>query len=224
MNNRDFVPTKESDFREWEGFLMAYIASRIGQWHIPEGHWMTLANAQEEYEMKYGLADNPATRTPAAILDKHESRRAFVALLRPFLASYVTSGLDVTDADRVNMGLPVHSKSHTHHPVTSLRPTVAASGAGAREVDMRFFQPDGSKAKPEHVTGILFAYTVSGTPVEDPNTPEETFSETAYFSKTAEKMYFAPEQSGQFLCGHACYTSLTGERGQFGNLICIRIP
>jgi hypothetical protein len=224
MAHKDFIPSKESDFREWEANLLTYIEPKIGSWMIPEVRWMNLAESRELYESKYALADNPSTRTPVIVKEKNEAKETFIANIRTFLASYITSNLDVTDADRVAMALPIHSKSHVHHPITVLRPSIIVRDMNSQVVGLDFIQPNGSKAKPEFVTGIVFIYAVSDTPIEDPAALSETALQSAYFTKTAEKMHFEPEQSGKFLCGRACYTNAIAERGDLGQLVCIRIP
>jgi hypothetical protein len=224
MAHKDYVPSKESELREWEKTLMGYIEANASRWLYPQLRWESLKNAQTLYEAKYALAEDPLTRTSVVVTEKNEAKDNFVAGIRMFLSAYITYNPDVTDADRVAMSLPVRSRTHVHHPITQLRPVIVATTIGAREINLDFMQPSGSKSKPAYVTSVLFAYVISDAPIENPNAPEETFSQTGYFSKTSERMYFAAEQSGKFLCGHACYMNLTAERGRFGGLVCVRIP
>jgi hypothetical protein len=224
MYNKDFIPTKESIFNDWQKNLMVKLKAGAAKWAYPSLRWTALTDAQGVFETKYALADDPTTRTPVTVTEKNEAKDVYVGELRTFLAAYITNNPDVTDADRVGMALPIHSKTHVHHPITELRPTVIAKAVGAREVGLEFVQPSGARTKPEYVTGISFSYLVGDAPVEDPNVSEETFTDRKHFTKTLEKMYFTAEQSGKFLCGHACYTNATAERGQYGDLMCIRIP
>jgi hypothetical protein len=224
MYNKDFIPTKETDFQKWEKLLIVKLAAGAVKWSYPADRWQALTDAQALFEAKYALAEDRETRTPVVVTAKNEAKEAFVGEIRTFLAAYITNNPDVTDPDRVGMGLPVHSKTHTHHPITQLRPNIVATGGGAREVILEFQQPGGSRTKPEYVTGIAFTHVISDTPIEDALALEATVTTTKYFTRTLERVYYTAAQSGKFLCGYACYTNATAERGQFGDVICIRIP
>ncbi|MDR2120851.1 MAG: hypothetical protein LBP64_08285, partial [Tannerella sp.] len=107
-SNSDYVPRKDTEFKEWSDPLMVYLKSKLTDFGIPEDRYGELSVAHGNFTTAYAVAITPETRTPAAIRKKTEMREAFESMLRKFIAEFITNNSKVTDWDRENMHVPIH--------------------------------------------------------------------------------------------------------------------
>jgi hypothetical protein len=225
MYNKDYIPKKEADFRDWEAVLVGYLMGRHAQWGINEGRWMTLTGLKNDYEARYATADDPSTRTPVAVTGRKEARKRYEDALREDIGAYITRNPDVTDGDRRAMGLPLHDKKPTPVPAPTTIPELEVDFSKPQQLSIHFHDPGAhSKAKPAGVHGVELIYVVSSAAVEDPNTPEETFTRAAFFTRSPAVLDFTPEQRGKFFCTRARWENTTGKKGLLGEIACVRIP
>ncbi|MDR3261264.1 MAG: hypothetical protein LBT78_05455 [Tannerella sp.] len=225
MSNKDYIPTRDSEFREWEAVLTVYLTIRYSQWGISEARWLNLTTLKSDYEAKYAIAENPATRTPVAVTEKKEAHARYVAALREIISAYITRNPDVTDGDRRAMGLPVHDRKPTPASDPATLVELEADFSKPQQLSFRFHdEGSASKAKPAGIHGAEFIYVISDTPVEDPNTPEETFNRSSFFTRTPAVFDFTAEQRGKFFCTRARWENTTGKKGLLSEILCVRIP
>jgi hypothetical protein len=113
MRRPDFVPRKNVNFHEWQGNLFMHASSEAARWKIPPEELEALAGPRERWVRAFGVAMTPATRTAAANVEKDEARVAYEAVLRLFIKGYLAYNKLVTDADRKDLGLPLHDRKPT---------------------------------------------------------------------------------------------------------------
>lgn len=156
----DFIPRSDAQFNEWQANLFSYLKKNATAWGIPNATLTDAQTRKTEFETRYAAADNPATRTRAAVVMKDDSRKAYEASIRPLLKAYVTYNPAVTDEDRVNMGLPIHKTSRTPvaAPVSFPECTVETA---QRRITIHFRDAgSGKKAKPAGVSGAVIRWAI----------------------------------------------------------------
>ena len=116
MNKKDYVPTRESEFYPWVKNLVAVSQSKGAQWNISTVQLENLSSSFANYEVKYLIAINPATRTQVAVQAKNDVKKKFTSELRVFCMSSLLHNPQVTNADRNLLGLPVRDTRPTPVP------------------------------------------------------------------------------------------------------------
>ena len=162
----DFIPRADSSFNDWQKPLVVSLKTNATSWGIPTSTITAIETEQAEFENRYETAENPATRTKAAVTTKTEARKKFEGTLRTTIKAYVTYNPAVTDEERINMGLPIHKTTRTAVAVPTTFPEYTVETA-LRQVTIRFRDAAaGSKAKPAGVNGALIRWDILDTPPE----------------------------------------------------------
>ena len=159
-----FIPTGDAKFNDWQGNLFTKLQQNATKWGIPAARMAELEVLKTEFENRHAIAEDPATRTRAAIVMKNEARKAYEAAIRSLLKGYVTYNPAVTDEDRINMGLPIHKTSRTSVPVPATYPEYTVE-TSLRQITIHFRDAGkDSKAKPAGVGGALIRWDILDTP------------------------------------------------------------
>jgi hypothetical protein len=104
MSRIDFIPRADAVFNVWQGNLVNKVMLNMGQWGIPPTALDAVLTAKARWEAAFVVADDPATRTSAAILEKQEAKAEYVAELRHSAFSRKTTFVrDYNEADRGKM-------------------------------------------------------------------------------------------------------------------------
>jgi hypothetical protein len=222
---KDFIPRKEREFLAWLKNLVSYIQGKMPDWRLPDEAFDALQNMTSDFETKFNTADDPQTRTPAAITAKTEAQKEVEKYTRVFLKGYITYNPIVTDEDRRNMALPIHDTKPTPIPPSDSHPECSTDTSVIQRVKVHAIDSmTGKKSKSYGTHGIEIIYVVQDSVIEDPNTPEETFTHSAFFTRTPAILDFHAEERGKFFCFRARWESNRGGKGPFCEILCVRIP
>jgi hypothetical protein len=145
MSNKDFIPQADATFEQWQNVLITYLIDNAERLGLPPAAVENLRMRQAAWRNTYATAENPATRTAPAVLAKNEARTAFIGELRPFLKSYITFNLGVSNEERRDMGLPVHDNKPT--------PTSSITRMPIGEIDFSVHQRHTVRVKDDSLTG-----------------------------------------------------------------------
>ena len=160
----NFIPTSDAKFNDWQGNLITKLQLGAKKWGIPTAQMTELENLKKEFEIRYTTADNPATRTRAAVTMKNETRKTYESAIRSLLKAYVTYNPTVSDEDRINMGLPIHKTSRTPVSVPATYPEYTVE-TSLRQIIIHFRDAGKErKAKPTGVGGALIRWDILDTP------------------------------------------------------------
>ena len=160
----DFIPRSDAQFNEWQSNLFAKLQQNATKWGIPAAQITELTSLKKEFEVRYAAAENPATRTRAAVTMKNEARKAYESAIRSVLKAYVTYNPAVSDEDRINMGLPIHKTSRTSVAVPATYPEYTVE-TSLRQIIIHFRDAGKErKAKPTGVGGALIRWDILDTP------------------------------------------------------------
>jgi len=164
----NFIPAKDSIFHPWQETLLAYIDPRREEWNILDSEWTPLPPLQATWRTAYARAENPETRTHSAIVAKDEARAAYESEIRHFLKAAITYNPEVTDAERADMGLPVHDTTPTPAPLPTTAPIAEIDFSEHQRHTLRVKDAVlTGRTKPEGVRGFEAWSSIGTEPTTD---------------------------------------------------------
>ena len=168
---KDYIPANDAEFNDWFKFMTQYIAPKLSgaspAWdHIPPRHFQELITAYTDWYNAYALTLQP--HTPAVVTAKNDARRKAERVIRPFVRRFLYFE-PVTNADRVNMRLPLHDKIRTDHIAVpeEVEYNLIIEGIRVVHVDFKVLGSD-HKAKPEGYDGAVIVWDVLDAPPAPP--------------------------------------------------------
>ena len=162
MNNRDYLPSNDSSLKNWITNFLAILASILPRIEFPADEHAVLTALLEKFSNKLRIADAPATRTKAAIQEKKDARKALEKELRQAVKEYLSFNHRLTDADRDNLGLPIHKTTRDDAPVATTIPWTQVIVNLIRHLTFDFGGEETSKAKPAGQHGMEMAGHIGG--------------------------------------------------------------
>jgi hypothetical protein len=221
MNNTDFIPQADKSFHEWQGIFFAYLRQHVSVWSVPDPDMVALGDLKSEWESRFATAENPATRTLVAIAAKTEARKAYVHALRGLIKSFIAYNPRVTNDDRRDMGLPVHSEARTPAPAPTTYPEAEVDSAVIRHLTMHF-RDNGkaSKAKPAGVHGAEIRWAI----LPAPPAKVSDLVNSAFDTHTPFTLEFEEDQRGKAVYFCLCWENTRGEKGQWSEIVSAIVP
>jgi hypothetical protein len=221
MRRPDYIPESYADFHAWQGNLLVHVNLGAGRWEISPRALETLVEPGERWETAFKAATDPATRTPAALTEKKEARQAYEAVLRPFVKGHLTYNELVTDADRRDMGLPVHDKTLTPVGPVESRPEVEVKFNDVQEhVLVVRDSTTKSAGKPDGVAGFEIWRAVSDRlPASD-----DAWSLVRQATRSPHKLTYPQSDEGKRVYYRARWVNTRGVPGPWSETKFAFIP
>jgi hypothetical protein len=124
-SGKDWVPGPDNEFSD---FLQNYVKIVVANtalaqpvWtHIPDERVNELSQSRGAWYLAYEKLKTP--HTPGDVVAKNEARDTVEDILRAFNRQYILSAREVTDAQRRDLGCPVHDTTHTPIPRPQAEP------------------------------------------------------------------------------------------------------
>jgi hypothetical protein len=221
MSN-DYIPYTDPGFHAWQGDLLSYISTRAGLWGISEVEWAKLEALQTVYLAKYAIAENPATRTSTAILEKNQARDAYTKEIRLVVKVHIIYNPVVTDGDRNNMALPIHKTTHTPAEVAKTYPDFDIDSSIIRCLIIHFYDQGQkkSKAKPPGQHGAEIRWAISETPIVDVS----KLTNSSFDTHTPFTLEFEGHERGQMVYFALRWENTRGLKGHWSEIVSAIIP
>jgi hypothetical protein len=100
------------------------------------------------------------------VLNKNETKEALTEALRTFIKGYLTYNPAVTDADKENMGLPLHDGTRTPTSAPTTIPELELDSSVIRQISVHFKDAGSEKrGKPAHVHGVELRWALLDNPL-----------------------------------------------------------
>ena len=216
----NFVPAADSSFDEWQKPLVVNLKANAVQWGIPARSITDIEAEQAEFETRYAAAENPATRTKAAVTTKTDARKKFESTLRTAIKAYITYNPAVTDEDRINMGLPVHKTTRTAVGVPTTYPECTVETA-LRQIIIHFRDAGKDrKAKPAGVSGALIRWDI----LDAPPTKSVELLNSALDTASPYTLRFTENQRGSRVYFALAWQNTKGELGPWSEIGMAIVP
>jgi hypothetical protein len=218
---KDFIPKNDRSFLTWLLNLLKYIAAGgLSRFNIPDADFNDLSAKAADFEQKLNTAEEPDTRTKAAVLAKTESRAVAEKTAREFVNEHLAYNKLVSDADRENMQIPVHKGGHTPAPVADKAPYVAATDHGPRQVRFEFGESAVSKAKPAGQHGAEIASVIAEAKPDE----MDDLTRSSFDTHTPLVLTFKESERGKRLWYAARWENTRGQKGPWGEIMSVVIP
>jgi len=220
---RDFIPANDAAFNTWFLNLVNYVTQKTSgappDWdHIPQRFVTELSAAYEDWYHFYDPTLQP--HTPADVTAKNDSRRRAERVIRPFVRRFLHFE-PVTNADRVNIAIPLHDMIRTDHKVVEEEVEFVLIIRGIRVVHVDFWiLGSGHKAKPEGYDGAVVVWDVLDEPPADP----DHLNRHTMASHTPFTLEFPEEERGKTVYVALCWQNERGITGRWSDIKSTVIP
>jgi hypothetical protein len=221
MNGIRFMPSNDKRFLDWADHFRAALAPLIELLGFPPANLELITALRNTFAAALALADAPATRTAGTIAAKNTARKALEQTLRQSIREYLTYNHLLTDQNREDLGLPIHSNSRTPVPVptTTLTTKVSWPAPGVVEIAFRDSGIDGH-AKPYGVHGAEFIYEILDTPP----TQWHELTHSVFDTRSPIRLSFENDQRKRSLYFAARWENNRGEKGPWSEIRETSIP
>jgi hypothetical protein len=216
----DYIPRKKKDLFDWSSnVVMPYMRTNHGNWNTPsldplETKFLTYKNA-------YLVADNPETRTPAAVHLSISAQTDFVKDLRKFIKSYITYNPLVTEEDRINMELPLHKQHRTPVPVPLSYPAFKTDLSVIRFVTIHFHNIDGKpKSRPLGSRGAEIRWAV----LDSPPSSVDDLGNVSFATRTPHSLEFTEQLRNKMVYICLRWETRKGDKGPWSEIVKSVIP
>jgi hypothetical protein len=217
----NFVPANDRNFLDWLTVVVNYLKNKFGAWNIPESEQQKIEQLLANFAIAFGLADDPQTRTKAAVTAKNETRKAAETGIRAYLRAYVTNNPLVTDEDRDNMALPIHKTTRTAAPDPTTLPEVEVKSPAPAVLELHIHDSGSTnRAKPEGVHGVEISWEILDAPTSDWN----MLTHSAFDTHTPYIFTFSGNDRGKTLYFALRWENTRGVKGPWSEIQSTIIP
>jgi hypothetical protein len=163
MSSTHYLPRKDAGFDSVQGAIYAQVALHAAAWLIPEQAVAAIEAGRRRWNSAYSTYLDPAKRTKAVVSEKNDARRAYEAVLRPFVQGWLMHNPWVTGADRRDMSLPVYDRTPTPVAAPKSRPELEIDFSQIARHTLRVRDSESKSAgRPAHVAGFEIWRRVGG--------------------------------------------------------------
>jgi hypothetical protein len=233
------MPAKEAELQKWGRNIVVKIEANGHRWNIPgmtegggpggggigrfvapDSPFDRLKKSFEAFADKFNLVSDPSTRTRPAIIAKNEAKKAFVSEMRVFAKGYLTYNPTITNAEREEMGLPVHKSGRSKNQDPTIVPKLDPNILRGHRVVANFHDLNTvGTAKPYGMIGAVIAYAIlDSQPVIADLTNFVLATRTPYTFK------FTDADSGKTVYMAVCWQNMKGHRGPWSDIVSVVIP
>jgi hypothetical protein len=172
------------------------------------------------YETAFNAAQNP-NRGKVDVLTKNEAKEALITALWTFIKGYLTYNPAVSDADRENMGLPLHDGTRTPAPAPTTIPELELDSSVIRQITVHFKDAGSDRrGKPAHVHGVELRWRL----LDNAPSSVEDLKNSAFDTASPYTFRFDEAERGKALYICLCWENSKGEKGPFGEIYKAIIP
>ena len=215
----DYIPKKDSELVAWSDNFYAGIASAAPRWEIPAEEVNDLYAAKNAFAALHAQADSPQ-KNSIIVAKKNAARKVLVTKIRD-LAGFRLKNPNVTDADRVALGLHVRDTTPSNIPAPKTRPELDIDVLDFRRLKVLFHDMGSdSKAKPYGVNGAVIVYAVLDAPPADVN----ALTRSVLATRTPHILEFTEEERGKTVYVAISWQNEKGEKGPWSEIESAIVP
>ena len=216
----DFIPHQDGAFLEWAKTLLAYIPPKLTVFNIPQTAFTPIQGLLTAYETAFNAAQNP-NRGKVDVLNKNEAKEALTQSLRAFIKGFLTYNPAVSDADKENMGLPLHDGTRTPAPAPTTIPELELDSSVIRQISVHFKDAGSDKrGKPAHIHGVELRWAL----LDNPPVSVEDLIKSAFDTASPYTFKFDEPERGKALYICPCWENNKGDKGPWGEIYKAIIP
>ena len=217
------IPTGPTARYDYQRNAITLSTSNAAPWAIPAAKMTALATQRTAYELKYAIANNPDTQSPAATAARDKEWATLEALLVDLYDHNLINNAAIAMADKV--ALHIHftgGNSGVPTPAPTTAPIVSLVPEEVSMLHVVYSDPSapGTHYKPANVAFCELIYKV-GAPAP---TGIAEATERYNVARSHESIVFAPEDRGKTVYAYARWVNKNGKNGPWSNMVSAIIP
>jgi hypothetical protein len=213
--DNNFIPAKDADFNNWLSNFATYALAHATALGLSTAQGETLQNDQTLWDAAYDAHLVEVQTAKVKTQSKNQTRKSATANLRALIRQ-LQANPNVTDEQRLALGIPVRKTGKTPVPAPSTRPVTEVERIEEFAHTLRIFDSASNKsAKPEGVelAEVRMKILPAGTPAPvDPS--ELDFAGTV--STTRMRHTFGASDAGKTAYYRLRWLNPRGEAGDWG--------
>jgi hypothetical protein len=220
-----YIPSNTAQFRVFAHKLISYVQEKTfggadAPWKdaIPRARFDALAASFALFTQAQDLAFSVPTH--ANINRRQEAQKETTAVIRAFVNQFLRFP-PVTDADRIEMGIPNHDTIRTDHTIVTEIVDFAIHLHVIRELNVDFWiKGSESKAKPDGYDGALIVWGILDAPPKN----HDDLTHHRMASKTPYSIPFNETDRGRTVYISLCWQNERGILGAWSEIKSAIVP
>ncbi|MDR1372867.1 MAG: hypothetical protein LBJ17_07110 [Dysgonamonadaceae bacterium] len=222
MNTKDYIPKREEDFFYWQKNFITTITNYGAEDYMPPASYHELMRLNDDYEKKYAITADKSRRTSVTILSRQEARAVYEKYTRKIAQTYLVRNPDLTNSQKLALGLHVPKTYRNPSPVATESPDVNVDTSILGRLLFRYYERGHShrKAKPEGQHGIEFVWVQSDV---KPTRWEELIH-SSVSTKSPLILEFENDMRGKTIYFALRWENTRGQKGPWTEILSSIIP
>ena len=215
-NKTDYIPNSDADFHTWLHNFQNYATANLAPLGLTTADQTALQNVITAWEAAYNAHAAAQAAAQSARQAKDDSRDEAEAVLRP-MSGQLQARTEVTDAQRLALGLPVRSTTRRASSTPTTRPVaqIDTSQRLRHTISWTDELTPTTRARPDGVSGCeIFSKVGEPAPVD----PEE-LKYLALDTATPYIVFFDGSDAGKIAYYMLRWVSTRGERGPWSHTV-----
>jgi hypothetical protein len=159
-----YIPTKEADFVDWSGNLVAVSKSYTAEWNLPEAKLSELESLQTQVRALHEKC-RTASFTKLDMREKLDLKKQLIRLEEVFVRNHLQNNDAMTDTGRTALRIPIYDKTPSPHPAPDTIPETELLTPLPRTIQLRFRSPNAARwGKPANVHGLECRWVMADAP------------------------------------------------------------
>jgi hypothetical protein len=216
----DYIPHQDGAFLEWVITLLGYASPKAAAFNIPDGVLPPIRTQLDAYGAAFKVVQSP-NHGKVDVLNKKEAKEALTHSVRAFVRGYLTYNPAVSDADKENMGLPLHDGTRTPVPAPTTIPELELDSSVIRQITVHFRDAGSDKrGKPAHVHGVELHWAL----LDNSPASVEDLTKSAFDTASPYTFNFDEPERGKALYICPRWENNKGDKGPWGEIYKAIIP
>jgi hypothetical protein len=210
-----YFPSQGEQFLRWTQNITAYVQAEAKRMKADTSALRPIQSLCKKYQAAIAKASAP-NHGSIDIQERNTIRKALETAIRDFLKANLLHNPEVSDEDRLTMGIPIYSKKPAPAPVPASFPVVEIDTSHTRQLTLRLRNAEtGKRAKPKGALGAELRWHVGDAPPES----VENFSRSMMVTHGSHTFSFDHEQRGKPLYFCLRWQNTRGQNGPWTEII-----
>lgn len=217
------IPAGATDRYVFTTNVVKLIVTNGAKWKVPEEKITRLNTSFLDYSVKFSVANNRNTQSPAATAARNAAGEVVVADVNDIYTHYLLNNEDLSTEDREALHIHQTGGGGTASLAPDTTPVIAFTSEeiGALRLVYSDSSKPGTHAKPDNVAFCELRYSIGSATA--PATPADC-PESANISRSHAAIQFAPEQRGKTIYAFARWVNRNGKTGPWSGMVTALVP
>jgi hypothetical protein len=221
MSSKTYLPRAYPLLLSWLVNFMSYLIANLTRFGVPDAKLEPLRTQTELFQAAYAKAEQP-NAGKADRLDRREKAATVSRTVRDFVNENLRYNRDVTDEDRVKLGLVVPDETPTpSHDPDTMPVVVSIDSSVIMRITLHFKDSHRtSRAKPRGIHGAEIRWRILDAP---PSTTDELIH-SEFATRSSRTFIFEENMRGKTVWFRLRWESNRGQKGPWSELYSAVIP